>query len=66
MAYGKMECAQTIPSYIPFEFEINYKATNRRPKYILVTASASKYGDFFTGGNGSTLYIDDFELVYDY
>ena len=66
VAYGKMECAQTIPSYIPFEFEINYKATNRRPKYILVTASASKYGDFFTGGNGSTLYIDDFELVYDY
>lgn len=66
VAYGKLECAQTISGYIPFEFEINYKSTSRKPKYILVTASASKYGDYFTGGNGSTLYIDDFELLYDY
>ncbi len=66
VAYGKMECASTIQEYIPFEFEINYKSTSRKPKYILVTASASKYGDYFTGGNGSTLYLDDFELVYDY
>ena len=40
--------------YIPFEFEIVYNTTSRRPRYILVTASASKYGDCFTGGNGST------------
>ena len=66
VAYGKLECAQTISGYIPFEFEIKYKSTSRKPKYILVTASASKYGDYFTGGNGSTLYIDDFELLYDY
>lgn len=66
VAYGKLECAQTISEYIPFEFELNYKSTSRKPKYILVTASASKYGDYFTGGNGSTLYLDDFELLYDY
>lgn len=66
VAYGKIEMAQTIPDYIPFEFEIKYKSTSRSPKYIIVTASASKYGDYFTGGNGSTLYIDNFELLYDY
>lgn len=66
IAYGKFEMAQTIPNYIPFEFEIKYKSTSRKPKYILVTASASKYGDYFTGGNGSTLYLDDLELLYDY
>ena len=66
IAYGSLECSQTISEYIPFEFELNYKSTSRRPKYILVTASASKYGDYFTGGNGSTLFLDDFELLYDY
>ena len=66
VAYGKIECAQTISNYVPFEVDIKYKSTSRKPKYILVTASASKYGDYFTGGNGSTLYLDDFELVYDY
>ena len=35
---------------VPFQFELKYKSTSRVPKYILVTASASMYGDFFTGG----------------
>lgn len=66
VAYGKMECTETVPSYTDFEFDINYNSTSRVPTYIIVTASASKLGDYFTGGAGSTLYIDDFELVYDY
>jgi hypothetical protein len=33
--------------------------------YIILVASSSKYGDYFTGGDGSVMYIDDFELVYD-
>ena len=66
VAYGKMQCAQTVDSYIPFEFTLDYTSTSRVPKYVIVCASASKYGDYFTGGVGSTLYIDDFELVYDY
>jgi len=28
----------------------------------LIVASSSKYGDYFTGGDGSTLWIDEFEL----
>lgn len=66
IAYGKMEYGQTINNYIPFEFELEYKSTSRVPKYILITASASKYGDYFTGGAGSILYLDDLELLYDY
>lgn len=66
IAYGKFEQSQTIGSYIPFQLELEYKSTSRVPKYILVTASASKYGDFFTGGNGSVLYLDDLVLEYDY
>lgn len=66
IAYGSYQLGQTQQQWIPFEFELDYRSTSRVPKYILVTSSASKYGDYFTGGNGSILYLDDFELVYDY
>lgn len=66
VAYGEMQISQTVPNYIPFEFELKYTSTSRKPVYILCVGSASKYGDFFTGGNGSTLYLDDLELIYDY
>lgn len=66
VAYGKHECGETVSTYIPFEFELNYTATNRVPKYILLTGAASKYGDYFTGGRGATLWLADLELLYDY
>jgi hypothetical protein len=66
VAYGKVEFGRDVPNYTKFEIELNYKSTQRVPKYILVTASASKYGDYFTGGAGAVLYLDDFELEYDY
>lgn len=66
IAYGRFQSGQSIPQYIPFEFEMEYVSTSRVPKYLLIVASASKYGDYFTGGNGSVLYLDDLELLYDY
>jgi len=66
IAYGKVEYGENIPDFIPFEIELNYRSTSRVPKYILIVSSSSKYGDYFTGGDGSELYIDDFELLYDY
>lgn len=66
VAYGKAEYNQDVPQYIPFEITLDYRSTQRVPKYLLITASASSLGDYFTGGVGATLYLDDFELVYDY
>ncbi len=66
VAYGKIEFGRDVPEYTRFEFELNYKSTQRKPKYVIITASASKYGDFFTGGDGAVLYVDDLELLYDY
>lgn len=34
------------------------------PTYLMLTASASKYGDYFTGSTSSVMYLDDVELVY--
>ncbi|MDE5635325.1 MAG: PCMD domain-containing protein, partial [Muribaculaceae bacterium] len=66
VAYGNIQYGKTVTDYIPFEFEFKYTSTQRVPKYILIVASASKYGDYFTGGNGSVLYVDDLNLLYDY
>ena len=66
VAYGKFQSGQSIPEYIPFEIELDYNSTSRVPTYILIVGSASKYGDYFTGGAGSVLYLDDLELMYDY
>ncbi len=66
VAYGKMLTGQNVEAYAPFEITLDYKSTSRVPKYILVTASASQYGDYFTGGDGAVMYVDDFELKYDY
>ena len=55
-----------MPAYERFEIDIKYRDTNRKPTYILIVASSSKYGDYFTGGEGSTLYLDELELSFDY
>ena len=48
-----------------FDIPLKYKNLTEKPAYIIIVCSASKYGDYFTGGHGSTMYLDDFELVYD-
>lgn len=66
IAYGRVQSGSDVPEYAPFEVELEYRSTSRIPKYILCAGSASKYGDFFTGGNGAVLYLDDLKLEYDY
>ena len=36
------------------------------PKYIIIVASACKFGDYFTGSSNSLLYLDEFKLDFDY
>lgn len=66
IAYGSMSLGETVSSWTPMNIELNYRSTGRIPRYILVVCSASKYGDFFVGGSGSILTIDDLKLEYDY
>lgn len=64
IAYGQLTSAETVSSYKEYTIQLEYRAY-RKPKYIVIVASASKYGDFFTGGDGSTLYLDELELIYE-
>ena len=64
IAYATLNLGQT-DGYQPFTLELEYRDRTRTPKYIVIVAAASKYGDYFTGGVGSTLYLDEFSFVYD-
>ena len=66
IAYGALSTGVSIDSWSPFSIDLKYNSTSRVPRYVLVVCSASKYGDYFVGGNGSILYIDDLKLEYDY
>lgn len=65
IAYGEFLSAETQSSYKQITIPLDYRATNRTPKYIVIVCAASKYGDYYTGGAGSTLFIDEMELVYE-
>lgn len=66
IAYAELNNGATITEYTEFNLELQYRATNRKPTYIIIVCSASKYGDYFTGGTGAVLTVDEFSLEYDY
>jgi hypothetical protein len=66
IAYAEFNSGESTSGYKEFELELDYRSTQRVPTYLIVVCSASKYGDYFTGGAGSVLYVDDFSLEYDY
>lgn len=66
IAYGELNLDQSTGSeYKEFTIELNYRYEDVRPTYVLVVATASAYADYFTGGNGSILYIDEFEFIFE-
>ena len=66
IAYGELIRGSDTGGWQEFEIELNYRSTSRVPSYIQITCAASKYGDFFTGGAGAVLFVDQFSLLYDY
>lgn len=66
IAYGELPTTDCVTTngWKEFTIDLKYRDLARQPKYIIVVASASKYGDYFTGSTSSVMYIDDFELIY--
>ena len=63
IGYGKVVFSKEMTAYEPFHIDITYR-NGRTPKYISIVCSSSDLGDFFTGGDGSVLYLDEFKLTY--
>lgn len=65
IAYGEKVFTEATPGdgLIEFEIPLDYHRTDVKASNIIVVASASRYGDYYTGGP-SVMYLDDLELVY--
>lgn len=50
--------------YVEFTLPLQYRDA-RTPRYVVIVGAASRLGDYFTGGKGSTLWLDELSLVYD-
>lgn len=64
VAYGIKVQKTTQNNWVEFDIPLDYYQTNVIPKYLVIVAASSKYGDFFHGSSSSVLYLDDFELRY--
>ena len=64
IAHGNLIVDDTGDKYVEFTIPLVYR-NNRIPKYVVIVAAASRYGDYFTGATGSVMKVDEFELVYD-
>ena len=66
IAYGELEDGTgTNGEYREFTINLEYRDLERIPTHVLVVATASKYADYFTGGEGSLMYIDEFEFLFE-
>ena len=66
IAYGELEIPENSNGeYKEFTIDLEYRDLERIPTHVLVVATASKYADYFTGGVGSTMYIDEFEFLFE-
>ena len=65
IGYGQITKGDDVTEWTRHDIQINYRRYDEAPKYIIVVASSSKYGDYFTGGEGTRLWLDNFELIYD-
>ncbi len=63
IGYGEFKTNQTVDTYSQFTIDIDY-AEDRKPTHVVLLATSSHLGEDFAGGNGSKLYIDEFELVW--
>lgn len=66
VAYAELQSSDdmTTTEWTSFDLKLEYQKTDKKPSYIGVMCSSSKYGDYFQGAKGSELSIDDFELIY--
>ena len=65
IGYGRVEFNGTdYSSYKKFTIPIVYR-NSRTPKYVVICCASSALGDYFTGGKGSILYLDEFKFIYE-
>lgn len=66
VAYGELPAPDCVTTngWKEFTIDLKYHNLTTKPTHIIIVCSSSKYGDYFTGGDGSIMYVDDLSLVY--
>ena len=69
IAFGELPAEQCkgTDGWVNFDIPLQYKEGKfgEQPTHLIIVCSSSKYGDYFTGAVGSTMYVDDFSLDYE-
>lgn len=65
IAYGGLISSESTNGYKEFSIDLDYAVQDKKPTHVVLVATSSIFGDYFTGYIGSTLWIDEFELVYE-
>ena len=63
IGYAQLTRGEDVSTWTTATLDIDYRS-DRTPTTIIVVASSSKYGDYFTGGEESLLKVDNFKLIY--
>lgn len=70
LAYGQVTWTENFGAdgqmeKIEIPLVYNDRAKTQKPLYLVMVASASKFGDYFSGSSKSVMYLDDVELIYE-
>lgn len=65
VAVAQLTQGSDVSQWTKFSVPFVYKKTNVRPTNLILVASSSKYGDYFTGGTSTVLDIDNFSFSFD-
>lgn len=65
IAFARYESDEATDGYKEFTLPLEYRDRVRKPKYVVISAAASYLGDYFTGGEGSVMHVDEFEFIYE-
>ena len=55
----------TTSTWVEYVIPLNYHTLTAYPTHIVISCAASQFGDYFTGYDGSQLWLDHFEFIYE-
>ncbi len=64
IAYFNLTLPSTNGQWVEFDFPLEYR-NYRQPTYVTIISASSYYANYYTGGLGSTLWLDELEFRYD-
>lgn len=65
IAYGELFISESIGEWQQITIPLDYVTTSKVPTHIILVASSSRLGDYFTGSTQSVMWLDDMELLYE-